>query len=154
VVLVTSGYNNVDRGDGRGYLYVLERRDRCNHPAHRDFLRRARQRRAGCARSTLFVNNYVVRTTRAERVVWGRPAGQRLALRYQQCHSTGGLSKPHTCSPLQRTLSGKAQPITTRPELAEVNGTTMVMVATGSMLSTDDLTDTSRAELSMRSRIR
>ena len=41
-----------------------------------------------------------------------------------------------------KTTSGTAQPITVRPELAELNGKPMVFVATGRLLGSADLSDT------------
>jgi Tfp pilus tip-associated adhesin PilY1 len=139
VVLVTSGYNNVDRGDGRGYLYVLD-------AGTGAIIQRIATSSgdtttpSGLREINTFVNNYVYDNT-TERVYGADLLGNVWRFDINNVIPPAGFESYLLAT--AKDTGGKAQPITTRPELAEVNGTTMVMVATGSMLSTDDLTDTS-----------
>ncbi len=140
VVLVTSGYNNVDKGDGRGYLYVLD-------AGSGEIIQRiatsagSTATPSGLKEINAFVNNYTYDNT-AERVYGGDLLGNIWRFDINDVIPPTGYESMRLAT--AKDKDGNAQPITTRPELAEVNGVTMVLAATGRMLSTDDLTDTSQ----------
>lgn len=139
VVLVTSGYNNHVNGDGRGYLYVLN----ANTGAIIQRIGTSSGSQAtpsGLREINTFVNNYVYDNT-AERAYGADLLGNIWRFDINDVIPPTGFEAMRLATAQDK--NGNAQPITTRPELAEVNGTTMVLVATGRMLSTDDLTDTS-----------
>ncbi len=82
VALVTSGYNNINPGDGKGYLYVL-------NASYRRFDQQDRHRRgqyhyakrAGQDRCL----EQRARRQRGRLCLRRRPAGERMAFRHQQC---------------------------------------------------------------------
>ena len=138
--MVTSGYNNVNAtpqaGDGGGYLYVLnaltgadhlqdpDRRGRRGHPERPGAdqqLRRQRARRQHDA-------------ARLRR----RPAGQHLALRLQRRHAAGDAARHWRH---RHRWWRHPQPITIRPELAELDGKPFVLVGTGELLGATDVSD-------------
>jgi type IV pilus assembly protein PilY1 len=141
VVMVTSGYNNVaaSGSDGRGYLYVLDANTG-----------QIISRIATSAGSTgtpsglkdinFFVSNIAYDNT-ALRVYGADILGNVWRFDVNDIIAPAGLEA--NLLGTARDASGNAQPITTRPELAEVSGNTMVYVATGRMLAPSDLTDTS-----------
>ncbi len=139
VVLVTSGYNNTVSGDGRGYLYVL------NAGTGAIIQRIATSAGdsttpSGLREINIFVNNYALNNT-AERAYGADLLGNIWRFDINNVIAPTGYEAALLAT--AKDKSNNPQPITTRPELAEVNGTTMVLVATGRLLSTDDLTDTS-----------
>jgi Tfp pilus tip-associated adhesin PilY1 len=139
VVLVTSGYNNSVSGNGKGYLYVL------NAGTGAIIQRIATSAGdsttpSGLREINIFVNNYALNNT-AERAYGADLLGN--VWRFDINNVVAPTGYEATLLATAKDKSDNPQPITTRPELAEVNGTTMVLVATGRLLSTDDLTDTS-----------
>jgi Tfp pilus tip-associated adhesin PilY1 len=139
VVLVTSGYNNVDNGNGRGYLYVL---DAGTGAIIQRIATTAGDTTtpSGLKEINTFVNNYIYNNT-AERVYGADLLGNIWRFDINNVIPPAGYEASRLAT--AKDKNDNPQPITTRPELAEVNGTTMVLVATGRMLSTADLTDTS-----------
>lgn len=139
VVLVTSGYNNSVRGDGRGYLYVL-------NAGTGEIIQRIATSAgdtatpSGLREINIFVNNYAFNNT-AERAYGTDLLGNVWRFDINNVIEPTGYEAALLAT--AKDKSSNPQPITTRPQLAEVNGTTMVIVATGRLLSTDDLTDTS-----------
>lgn len=141
-VLVSSGYNNVTgaglAGDGQGYLYVLDASTgnilykiatsagSVTTPSNLGQLRAYVEDAS--------VSNLAVRVYGGDMLgnVWRfdvndtQPPTGREAIRVGQAKDS----------------NGNGQPITTRPELAELNGKPMVIVGTGRMLGTTDITDT------------
>jgi len=139
VVLVTSGYNNVVSGDGRGYLYVL-------NAGTGEIIQRIatsagdQTTPSGLREINTFVNNYFLNNT-TERVYGADLLGNIWRFDVNNVIEPSGYEAKLLAT--AKDKNGVAQPITTRPQLAEVSGTTMVLAATGRMLSNDDLTDTS-----------
>ncbi|MEZ2294431.1 PilC/PilY family type IV pilus protein [Variovorax sp. RCC_210] len=139
VVLVTSGYNNSVSGDGRGYLYVLD-------AGTGAIIQRiatssgSKDTPSGLREINIFVNNYALNNT-AERAYGADLLGNIWRFDINNVLDPAGFEAALLAT--AKDKSGNPQPITTRPQLAEVSGTTMVLTATGRMLSTDDLTDTS-----------
>lgn len=139
VVMVTSGYNNVTSGNGGGYLYVLDA------ITGKIISRIATGAGSTAAPSGLkdinfFVANGAYDNT-ALRVYGGDLLGNIWRFDVNDTINPPGLEA--TLLGTARDASGKAQPITTRVELAEVNSSTMVIAATGRLLGTSDLTDQS-----------
>lgn len=140
VVLVTSGYNNVNGGGtGEGFLYVL-------NAANGQIIQRigtgvgSTTTPSGLREINTFVNNYVYDNT-AQRVYGGDLLGNIWRFDINDVIPPTGFEATRLAT--AKDASGNAQPISTRPELAEVNGKTMVLFGTGKMLSTSDLTDPS-----------
>ena len=141
VVMFTSGYNNVSApsvaGDGIGYLYVLNA-----------FTGKIINKittgvgdagtPSGLAQINNFVDNGSINNTTA-RVYGGDLLGN-----VWRFDVNGNLPPSGVEAALigtAKTSSGAAQPITVRPELAELNGRPMVFVATGRLLGATDVTD-------------
>ncbi|RYF74890.1 MAG: hypothetical protein EOO22_06080, partial [Comamonadaceae bacterium] len=142
VVMVTSGYNNDNQnggvGDGKGYLYVL------------DAITGAIISRIGTGAGTVadpsglrelnyFVSDLAYDNT-ALRAYGGDIQGNIWRFDINDTIEPAGLEANLIGTAI---AGGKRQPIVTRPELAEVNGSTMVLVGTGKLLTEADLTDTS-----------
>ncbi|RYF39930.1 MAG: hypothetical protein EOO27_48465, partial [Comamonadaceae bacterium] len=140
VVLVTSGYNNVEQtgSDGGGYLYVL-------NAADGSIISRiatgagTTASPSGLREINYFVNNQAYDNT-AQRVYGTDVQGNVWRFDVNGILAPAGVEAVRLGS--AKDAAGVAQPITVRPELAEVNGVTMVMVATGKILATDDLLTT------------
>jgi type IV pilus assembly protein PilY1 len=147
VVMVTSGYNNVPgtgtgtTGDGRGYLYVL------------DLVSGAKLFKiptgsgsttspSGLGKIAAWADNFQQDNT-AKYVYGGDLNGN--VWRFDLT-SLPTPPTPPANAQLLATLTdgaGKAQPITTRPELGYSNGNRLVFVGTGRFLGTTDISDTS-----------
>jgi type IV pilus assembly protein PilY1 len=139
VVVVSSGYNNVTPGDGKGYLYVL-------NPVTGVILKKIRAENtaqgispgdtstpAGIARINNWVNDTTVDNTTL-RVYGGDLRGNvwRFNLDDGTAYVIAQLKDP----------SNVAQPVTTKPELGEVKGKAMIYIPTGEYLGTTDLPST------------
>jgi type IV pilus assembly protein PilY1 len=133
VVLVTSGLNNVTPGTGHGFLYVL------------DALTGAILRKvdtgegdtttpSGFSKISAFANNFNVDNTAAY-VYGGDLFGN--VWRFDMS------ADPPTVFKIAELKdgSGNPQPVTTRPELALIDGNRVVYVGTGRYLGEDDLVD-------------
>lgn len=139
VVMVASGYNNTSPGDGKGYLYVLD-------PVTGVIKQKIKAANAaqgldpgdtttplGLAKINNWVNDTTVNNT---------------TLRVYGADMLGNLWRFNTDTGTAYALatltdpSGNPQPVTTRPELGEVNGKAMVYVATGRYIGTTDLPST------------
>jgi type IV pilus assembly protein PilY1 len=136
VVIVTSGYNNFSPGDGKGYLYVLD-------PMTGVILKKIKAANAGqslnpgdttsplgLARVNAWVDDGEVNNT-ALRIYGGDMHGYlwRFDLETGTAYAIARYTDP----------SGVAQPVTTKPELAEVNGVDMIYVGTGRYLGASDV---------------
>jgi type IV pilus assembly protein PilY1 len=133
VVLVTSGYNNVSPGDGKGYLYVLDVADgkildkiatgtgTTTSPS-------------GLAKISAYADNFSVDNT-ALRVYGGDLLGN--VWRFDLSGAAGSTTNIAQL----KDAAGKAQSITTRPELAEIEGSPVVYIGTGRFLGVSDLSD-------------
>ena len=140
VVMVTSGYNNVTNasngGDGGGFLYVL------NAVSGSIIYKIATGAGSatdpsGLAQINNFVNDAMVDNTTLRAYggdllgnVWRFEFGTSLSAK-----RLGTAMAPSTNAP---------QPITVRPELAELKGKPVVFVGTGKLLGSSDITDDSQ----------
>ena len=136
VVVVTSGYNNVSPGDGKGYVYVL-------NPITGVILKKIQATNAtqflnpgstatplGLSRINNWVDDTTVNNTTL-RVYAGDLQGYmwRFNLDTGTAYAVARFTDP----------SGVAQPVTTKPELGEVNGVAFLYVGTGRYLGNSDL---------------
>ena len=141
VVLVTSGYNNVSPGDGKGYLYVLN---------------------AGTGAIISKISTNVGDTTTpsglAKIAAWndestGNKAGYvyggdllgnvwRFDINSTVAASIGTGDKLKFATLFSDTAGTLPQPVTTTPVLGKISGKRVVFVGTGKYLETGDLTTT------------
>ena len=137
--MFTSGYNNDDWPVG--YLYVVDAYT--GNLIQKIARRPARRADAGLAQINNYVNNVLRRQHDAARLR-RRPARHDLALRFRRCRLGAAASAP------PRTARNNAQPITIRPELAELNGKPMVFVGTGKLLGASDVEPTPAPAVGLR----
>ena len=136
VVLVTSGYdNNTGSGDGRGRLFVL---DAATGAVNKEFITPAGtvQNPSGLAQISAYAER--ARYDNTTTAVYG---GDLLGNVWRFDLSAAKVDDwpaPYRLATLTDS-AGAAQPVTTTPELAKVNGGTMVLVSTGRMLGASDL---------------
>jgi type IV pilus assembly protein PilY1 len=144
VVMITSGYNNLNSAsngaDGGGFLYILNAMTgRVIHKVATG------QGDAGTPSGLAQINNFVDNTyvdNTTIRAYGGDLLGNIWRFQF-----------PLASTPLAQLLgtakdtSGALQPITTRPELAEVDSKPMVFVGTGRLLGSADVTDVSRQSI-------
>ena len=137
VVLVTSGYNNTNPGDGKAYLYVLNA-----------------STGAVISKIAAGINSSGLAKIAARN---DEPAGNTTSIIYGG-DLLGNLwrfditsTTPAAIGTGSATLfanlkdaAGTAQPITTTPELGKVSGYNVVFIGTGKYLETTDLTTTQR----------
>ncbi len=142
VVMFTSGYNNVSAppagGDGVGYLYVLDA-----------FTGKIVQKistgvgdsstPSGLAQINNFVDNGAINNTTV-RVYGGDLLGNIWRFDVNNNLPPSGIEA--SLVGVTKATDGTTQPITVRPELAELNGRPMVFVATGRLLGAADVSDT------------
>ena len=142
VVMVTSGYNNLNGasngGDGGGFLYVL------NAVTGAIIYKIPTEEIAGInvgtganpsglAQINNYVDNVLVDNTTL-RAYGGDLLGNIWRFDFQPAPLATLIGKA-------RDKGGVAQPITIRPELAELNGKPFVMVGTGKLLGASDVVD-------------
>jgi Tfp pilus tip-associated adhesin PilY1 len=141
VVIVTSGFNNVNSptsaGDGFGYLYVLEAMTgkilyKISTGAGSSTDPSGLNRIAGWTDNSL-------RNNRTERVYGVDLLGNVWRFDINDILNAAGREATRVATVVD--ASGVGQPITTRPELAEVGGDTFIYVATGKYIGTTDLSD-------------
>jgi Tfp pilus tip-associated adhesin PilY1 len=143
VVLVTSGYNNVRgaglAGDGVGYLYVLDAisGNIIYKIATSDG---SAATPSGLAQVNAYIEDGSINNA-AVRVYGGDMLGNIWRFDVNDTHPPGG--REATLLGQATSASGTPQPITTRPELAELNGKPFVFVGTGRLLGASDFGDTS-----------
>ena len=135
VVLLTSGYNNsTDGGNGQGYLYVLNADTGA-------IIRRigtgvgdtgAGTGPSGLRELSTYVSNPVQNNT-ALRVYGGDLLGNLWRF------DINGGATPAVLVTSLRAADGTAQSVTTRINLAEVNGNTFLLVGTGRLLGGSDI---------------
>ncbi len=141
VVLVTSGYNNVSPGNGKGYLYVLNAA-------------------TGAIISKISTNTGSTETPSglAKIVGWNAvPAGNEASYVYggdlqgnvwrfdinsSEVAAIGTGSVMKFTQLFSDTLGLNPQPVTTTPELGLIAGKRIVFIVTGQYLGTSDLTTT------------
>ena len=143
VVLVTSGYNNVRgaglAGDGLGYLYVLDAitgniiykiATTDGSPATP----------SGLAQINAYIEDGSINNA-AVRVYGGDMLGN--IWRFDVNDTQAPSGREATLLGQATSAAGTPQPITTRPELAELNGKPFVFVGTGRLLGASDFGDSS-----------
>lgn len=145
VVLVTSGYNNVSPGDGIGRLYVLDAQTgvilkRFSTPVGDTTTP------SGLSRIQAWVDNAFFNNT-ALTVYGGDLLGN--LWRFELSGATNAAVPANSITRIATLVdpSGVPQPISTRPELAEVNGNRAIYVATGKFLGTTDKTNLQRQSI-------
>lgn len=137
-VMITSGYNNVSPGDGKGHVFVL-------NPITGALIEKINLNfggtsegsstdPSGFARVSAWVDNYDVDMT-ALRLYGGDLKGNVARISFAGATST-----------VQRIATlvdgtGKPQPVSTAPELTTLNGESLVMIGTGKYLSRSDRKD-------------
>ncbi|NUZ05650.1 PilC/PilY family type IV pilus protein [Piscinibacter koreensis] len=138
VVMVTSGYNNVSpspaSGDGGGYLYVL------NAVTGELIYKLATgvgdsATPSGLAQINNYVDNVLVNNTTV------RAYGGDLLGNVWRFEFPASGSPAVQLVGTAKTATGVPQPITTRPELAELDGKPMVFVGTGRFLGASDVSN-------------
>lgn len=147
VVIVTSGYNNVSPGSGEGFLYVLN----ANTGAVLEKIGTGVGDAAtpsGLAKINAWINSTTSNT--AERIYGGDLRGN--VWRFDIDNTTLPVGKEATLiGELGQTNGATTQPITTKPELAEITAGgvdhAVVYVATGRYLGNSDLADTSQQSI-------
>ena len=147
VVIVTSGYNNVSPGSGQGYLYVLN----ANTGVVLEKIGTTRgdaTSPSGLAKINAWVNSTT--SNMAERIYGGDLLGN--VWRFDIDNVTLPSGKEATLiGELGQTNGATIQPVTTKPELAEISAGGMnhavVYVATGRYLGNSDLADTSQQSI-------
>jgi len=149
VVIVTSGYNNYNPGDGQGHLYIvdaqtgaiLNRIDTgvgCSGLSSTSPCVLGTPDPSGLARINAWIDNAFNDNT-ALRVYGGDLKGN--LWRFQLDPSQPGYMTAYKLTTLV-DLGGTPQPITARPELGEVQGFAVVYVGTGKLLGTSDTATT------------
>ena len=141
VVMVTSGYNNVNAtakpGDGIGYLYVL------NASTGQIIYKIATGAGSAATPSGLAqINNYVDKAevdNLAVRVYGTDLLGN--IWRFDVNNNLPPSGREATLVGTARDAGGTAQPITVRPELTQYGGKPMLFVATGRLLGATDVSD-------------
>lgn len=154
VVIVTSGYDNrpggcKDSGDGEGHIFVLDA-----HTGEKlaDIVTTGSGGTPDNPSNLAKLNAWIEdpRNPTADRLYGGDLLGNVWRIDFD-----GNYSKTGAGSPLPKAVrlaqlkdnSRNAQPISTKPELAVVGSTPIVLVGTGRYLGTSDLTDTSQQSL-------
>ncbi|MDA8108935.1 MAG: PilC/PilY family type IV pilus protein [Betaproteobacteria bacterium] len=149
VVIVTSGYNNVNPGNGQGYLYILDAGTGkilnrigtgvgCDGVSTTSPCVAGTVDPSGLNRINAWVDNAYYNNT-AMRVYGVDLKGN--VWRFQLDPTASGYLTAFRLETLT-DASGNPQPITTKPELASVSNFPVVYVATGRLLGTSDLTNT------------
>ncbi|MGQ0443063.1 MAG: PilC/PilY family type IV pilus protein [Methylophilaceae bacterium] len=137
VVLLTSGYNNLTGSNpGKGFLYVLDASSGAVISKYATGVGDATTP-SGLAEINPYVLDAVVNNS-AIYVYGGDLQGNMWRF---DINSAQSASNPFRVAIL-RDASGVVQPITTRPELADINGKRVLYVGTGRYLGTSDLADT------------
>ncbi|MDP1653307.1 MAG: PilC/PilY family type IV pilus protein [Rhodocyclaceae bacterium] len=137
VVLVTSGYNNTSPGDGRGYLYALDVQSGAVLSKIGTGVG-STVTPSGLGKISTWIDNAA--TDNTAKWVYG---GDLLGNLWRIDLATNSVLK----FAVLKDAGGAGQPITTRPELGEINGKRVVYVATGKYLEQADLTTTQKQTL-------
>jgi len=150
-VMVTSGYNNVNPGDGKGYLFVLNAATgakitppsppistNTGSTAAIAGICAAAPCPSGLARIAAWTENGSTDNT-ATRVYGGDLFGN--LWRFDVNGDIGAAGYDAQQIAYFRSSSGAIQPITEKPELGDASGTAIIFVGTGRMLGASDLSD-------------
>lgn len=141
VVMVTSGYNNVSPGDGKGYLYVLD-------PITGVVEKKIKAANAtqsidpGSATTPLGlakINNWVDDTNTNNTTL--RVYGGDLQGNLWRFDPNTGTAYVIAQLRDNKISGSKPQPVTTKPELGESSGYSLIAVGTGRYLGATDLTN-------------
>jgi len=143
VVAITSGYNNVSPGDGKGYLYILN--------ANTGALIQKIGTGAGSTTTPSGlskINAWVDATNNntAERFYGGDLLGNVWRFDVNSIVPPAGIDAFLLATVGQSSAAG-VQPITTKPELSTVSGNAVIYVATGRYLGVNDLSDVSQQSI-------
>lgn len=150
VVIVASGYNNVSPGDGKGRLFVLDAAtgkpvDGMPNGIAADVIPSGvattvgdTSTPAGLAHIRGWLENSRLDNT-IQRVYGGDNLGN--VWRFDINNMLGAAGYDAQLLAVLKNASGTPQPVTSRPELGDVNGIAMVYVGTGRYLGTPDLSD-------------
>jgi type IV pilus assembly protein PilY1 len=143
VVLVTSGYHNISPGDGVGRLYVL---DAVTGAKIREISTGvgSASDASGLARINAWVARGMYDNT-SLRVYGGDLRGN--LWRFDINGDVGATGYDAQLLASLKNAAGQEQPITTRPELGNINGYTVVFVGTGRYLGSNDQTNTNQQSL-------
>ena len=141
VVMFTSGYNNINSpsqtGDGVGYLYVLDAfSGQIVHKIATTAGSAATP--SGLAQISAFVDASTLNNT-TKQVYGGDTLGN--IWRFDVNDTIAPSGREATLIGVATDSTGTPQPITTRPELAELNSKPMIFVGTGRLLGATDFTD-------------
>lgn len=147
VVLVTSGYNNVSPGDGKGHLYVMNAgtgqiiRDISTATGSSSSIAGVCATApcpSGLAQIRAWVENNMYDNT-TTRVYGGDQFGN--VWRFDINGDIGAAGYDAQLLATLKDSSGNLQPITSKPELGDVSGFDIVYVGTGRYLGETDLSD-------------
>lgn len=137
-VMVTSGYNNVSPGDGQGYLYVLN--------AKTGLIinkigtgQGSTTSPSGLAKINAWVDDPMTDNT-ALRVYGGDLTGHLWRFDINGDITAAGIAAQSLAT--FQDSNTNPQPITTKPELGNVDGHAVIYVGTGRYLGASDLADT------------
>jgi Tfp pilus tip-associated adhesin PilY1 len=141
VVMFTSGYNNVNSvaGDGGGYLYVLDAFTGTIMQKIPTYVGDATTP-SGLGQINNFVDNASVNNTTL-RVYGADMLGNVWRFDVNDNQPPTGLEASLIGTAKDNSAFKNPQPITARPELAEINGKPMIFVATGRFLGATDVSD-------------
>jgi type IV pilus assembly protein PilY1 len=133
VVIVTSGYNNVTPGDGKGYIYVLDAAtgailSKVSTGMGDEFTP------SGFAKVSAFATDFRVDNTTT--FVYG---GDLLGNVFR--YNTAANTMQRIAQLFDGSSPPRPQPVTTRPEITSVSGFNAVFVGTGRLLGASDLQD-------------
>ena len=147
VVLLTSGYNNVrgggSTGDGGGYLYVLDAKS--GSILYKiDTGAGSPTTPSNLGQLNIFIDDSTVNNT-AVRAYGGDMLGN--IWRFDVNDSELPAGREATLLGQAKDGLGATQPITTRPELAELDGKPMVFVGTGRLLGAQDVNDVQKQSI-------
>lgn len=143
VVLLPSGYNNISPGDGKGHLFVLD-------AGTGALLRKiststgSTSTPSGMAHITAWVDDWENSAT-IRRVYGGDNEGN--VWRFDINDNVGAPGYEAHRLGILKSESDEIQPVTSRPELGEIEGRPVVMLGTGRYLGLPDLADTKKGSI-------
>lgn len=151
VVIVTSGYNNVNPGSGKGIVWVLKAEDGTLIKKIDTGMGSATNTVAGCvaapcpsglSKLTAFVDSSRSNNL-SLRVYGGDLYGNVWRIDLTQLTATAGSAYVQLLATLSSDVNGiNRQPITTRPEVSYINNRPVVYIGTGAYLGASDVTTT------------
>lgn len=144
VAVLPSGYNNVNPGDGKGRIFVLDAYTGQPVAGLANGLATSAGSTttpAGLGHIRGWVNDARLDNT-IERVYGGDNLGN--VWRFDINDNVGAAGMEALLLAQLKNADGVAQPVTSRPELGDADGVAMVFVGTGRYLGDSDLTDTTK----------